>query len=77
MKLKIFSAVWCANCKTLKKQLTDAGIAFEEVDADTNMQTLRELNVRGLPATLIDFDDNTKQVIQGSDLKKILAAINK
>lgn len=30
----MYSTTWCGYCRRLKLQLTDAGIAFREVDVD-------------------------------------------
>ncbi|HWL64455.1 MAG TPA: glutaredoxin family protein [Actinomycetota bacterium] len=30
----MYSTVWCGYCRRLKRQMTEAGIPFEEIDVD-------------------------------------------
>lgn len=59
-KVKVFSAVWCAQCKILKAALNRAGVEYEEIDVDTDagaeLATLS--NVRTLPTTLIVTEED-------------------
>ncbi len=34
----IYSTTWCGHCRRLKRQLDDAGIAYEEIDVDVHEQ---------------------------------------
>lgn len=51
----VYSAPWCAGCKTLKAALITAGIGFTEVDIDTpeGMTKAKELNIKSIPVTTI------------------------
>ena len=51
----VYSAPWCAGCKTLKAALSTAGIGFTEVDIDTpeGMTKAKELNIKSIPVTMI------------------------
>jgi len=33
----MFSTVWCGYCKRLKSQLAEAGITFQEIDAEEDL----------------------------------------
>jgi glutaredoxin len=51
----VYSASWCAGCKTLKNSLNKVGIEFTEVDIDTpeGMTKAKELNIKSIPVTTI------------------------
>mgnify|MGYP003466570300 FL=1 len=51
----VYSAPWCAGCKTLKTALSKAGIEFTEVDIDTPEGTTKakELGIKSIPVTTI------------------------
>lgn len=34
----IYSTTWCGHCRRLKRQLDEAGIAYEEIDIDEHEQ---------------------------------------
>ena len=34
----IYSTTWCGHCRRLKRQLDEAGIAYEEIDIDEHQQ---------------------------------------
>jgi glutaredoxin len=50
--MEIFSAKWCAPCKTLKAKINELGIAYEPVDIETDsgQQLARQRGVRGVPS---------------------------
>lgn len=54
-EVTVYSAPWCAGCKTLKAALITAGIGFTEVDIDTpeGMTKAKELNIKSIPVTTI------------------------
>lgn len=51
----VYSAPWCAGCKTLKAALSGASIEFAEVDIDTpeGMTKAKELGIKNIPVTTI------------------------
>lgn len=53
----VVSASWCSQCGPYKRALDQAGIEYEEQDADDpeNEALLKILGVRGLPTTIV-FD---------------------
>ena len=36
LKLKIYSAPWCSDCRRLKKRLDECNVNYTEVDIDNN-----------------------------------------
>lgn len=65
-KVIVFSATWCTNCNSQKQKLTQAGIEYEVVDVDKEMQKAREFKVRSLPTTVI---------VEGNTIVKQLTGI--
>jgi len=53
-----FSSAFCAPCRATKLLLTDiasrnVGIAHVEIDAESELELVRELHIRSTPTTLI------------------------
>lgn len=75
-KVIVFSATWCANCNAQKQKLTQAGIEYEVVDVDKEMQKAREFKVRSLPTTVIVEGDTIVRQLTGitntEEVKKLL-----
>ncbi len=42
-KLTVYSTTWCADCRNLKRILSDSGIAYDEVDIDQNEAAARQV----------------------------------
>ena len=64
-KVIVFSATWCTNCNAQKQKLTQAGIEYEVVDVDKEMQKAREFKVRSLPTTVIVEGDTIVKQLTG------------
>lgn len=61
--LKI-SALWCSPCSQLTKIMKDidfSGIEVINIDADSDSSTVKQYNVRGIPA-LIFLDETGKEI---------------
>ena len=75
-KVIVFSATWCANCNAQKQKLTQAGIEYEVVDVDKEMQKAREFKVRSLPTTVIVEGNTIVKQLTGitntEEVKKLL-----
>jgi len=56
-KNKIVTAEWCGPCKLLKKEIAEAKIEVEYIDADQNMKFCNKNNIRSIPS-LITKDGN-------------------
>lgn len=54
MEIKIFTASWCASCKTVKPLMVKNNIDFTElsVDIKDNADYAKSLGVRGLPTII-------------------------
>ena len=57
MKVIVFSSSWCSKCGPYKEQLKKAGIEFDSVDVDENMEMAASYRVHGLPTTVIEVTE--------------------
>ena len=68
-KVKIYSTSWCAFCRAEKKYLDTQGVAYEDVNVETDAKAAEEMmklsGQMGVPFTVITHDDNTKVGIIG------------
>ena len=70
--LKFFES-WCNSCKTLSKNLEDAGIEHKSIDVDDNEELTEKYNVMSVPTMIIlDKDDNEIGRIIGPRTKEQL-----
>ena len=54
---KIITAEWCGPCKLLKKEIAEAKIEVEYINADKNMEFCNKNNIKSIP-TLITENGN-------------------
>ena len=54
--LKIFSAPWCCNCKTVKMMLKDVPMEVVNADDENNTPIYDAANVQSIP-TIIAYDE--------------------
>jgi glutaredoxin-like YruB-family protein len=70
----IYSAPWCAFCKTEKQYLEHLGVAYEERDIESDPAIMQELvdksGMQSVPVTDIDGT-----IIRGFDRAKIDATL--
>jgi glutaredoxin len=67
-EVTVYSAKWCAGCNVVKRILSTKGIAYTEVDIDTEegMFKAKELGIRNIPVTFVNgekFVGSTPQTI--------------
>lgn len=77
VKLMVFSAGFCSQCGPYKKNLTEAGIEFEVVDADDDdkQDLFAEYGVRGLPTSVFLKDGVVVEKLVGNKPVKEIQAI--
>jgi len=75
-KVTIYSAPWCAFCHMTKHYLDNLGIAYKDIDVDSNADAARELVAKtgqaGIP--VIEIGDQT---IIGFNKPEIDSALKK
>ena len=61
MTLKIFSAPWCCNCKTVKTMLKDVPMEVVDADDENNTPIYDAADVQSIP-TIIAYDEDGREV---------------
>ena len=77
-----FSSAFCAPCRATRRTLADVaavvpGVVHVELDAESNLDVVRRLDVRRTPTTLV-LDAGGREVLRASGLPKkaeVLAAL--
>lgn len=77
-----FSSAFCAPCRATKRVLGEVadvvpGVAHVEVDAESNLELVRRLNILKTPTTLV-LDDRGREVLRAVGQPKkaaVLAAL--
>lgn len=80
MKVTIYSTTTCPYCKMLKDFLVQKGISFEEKLIDTDDGARVEMEkisggFLGVPFTVIEKEDQNKEIIFGFDKGKLSSAL--
>lgn len=80
MKVTVYSTTTCPYCRMLKDFLLQKGISFEEklIDTDDGVRVEMEKisgGFLGVPFTVIQKDDRTKETIFGFDKGKLNSAL--
>ena len=57
MKSKIVTAEWCGPCKLLKREIAEAKIEVEYIDADQNMELCKKLGIKSIPTLITEKGD--------------------
>ena len=57
MTLKIFSAPWCCNCKTVKMMLKDVPMEVINADDENNTPIYDAANVQSIPTIIAYAED--------------------
>jgi glutaredoxin len=75
MKKTLLTSKWCGPCKLIKEKLQEAGIEVDvkEFDDVENLEFFRKHNIKGVPKLVIEKDDESVEIISGTDA--ILAAL--
>ncbi|NBK96629.1 MAG: ribonucleoside triphosphate reductase [Erysipelotrichia bacterium] len=73
-KLMLFTTQTCPNCTIAKKLLNDAGIDYEVIDAQANMQLSRKYKVMQAPSLVIsDMNSDEYMVyVNASNIRKFI-----
>lgn len=77
VEILVFSAPWCAACKTLKNKLQMKGVGYEEIDVDDpeNESLVVAYKVRSLPTTIILKDGEVVVQEQGVGVVETIESI--
>lgn len=79
-KVTIFTTNRCSYCHMVKSYLGSKGIGFEEVNLDLNParqeEALRLSGALTVPVTVVTKSDDSKEVIVGYNLSRLVPAIS-
>lgn len=77
VEILVFSAPWCAACKTLKNKLQMKGVVYEEIDVDDpeNESLVVAYKVRSLPTTIVLKDGEVIVQEQGVGVVETIEGI--
>ena len=72
-KIVLFSRVTCPNCRVAENLLAKAGIAYEKLIADENIDLCKAYGVKGAPTLVITHGDTFESHYSVPEIKKFLA----
>ena len=77
--ITIYTTNTCAYCVMVKKWLASKNMSYDEVNLDTNPERAQEaIEMSGqmaVPVTVITKDDDSKEVVVGYNLAKLVPAV--
>ena len=74
-KVILFSRLTCPNCRVAEGLLSKAGVQYEKLIADENVELCKEFGVKGAPTLVIADGDNHTNYYSVPEIKKYLANI--
>jgi len=74
-KAILFSRVTCPNCKVAEAQLTKAGVPFEKLIADENVDLCKQYGIKGAPTLVITDGTNFQTYYSVAEIKKYLTSL--
>ena len=74
-KAILFSRVTCPNCRVAEAQLSKAGVAYEKVIADENLDLCRQYGIKGAPTLVITDGENHVSYYSVPEIKKYIASL--
>ena len=72
-KAILFSRVTCPNCRVAETLLNKAGVAYEKLIADENVELCKQYGVKGAPTLVITDGTNFRSYYSVTEIKKYLA----
>ena len=74
-KVILVGRVTCPNCKVAEQLLQKAGVAYEKVIAEENVDLCRQYNIKGAPTLVVTDGENFQTYYSVPEIKKYLAAL--
>ena len=74
-KATLFSRVTCPNCRVAEQLLSKAGVAYEKLIADENVELCKQYGVKGAPTLVITDGENHVNYYSVPEIKKYLASL--
>jgi len=74
-KAILFSRVTCPNCRVAESLLAKAGVAYEKLIADENVDLCRKYGIKGAPTLVVTDGEAYQSYYSVPEIKKYLAAL--
>ena len=74
-KAILFSRVTCPNCKVAESLLGKAGVAYEKLIAEENVELCKQYGIKGAPTLVITDGENHVNYYSVPEIKKYLATL--
>ena len=74
-KTLLFSRVTCPNCKVAESLLNKAGVAYEKLIAEENVELCKRYGIKGAPTLVITDGENHVNYYSVPEIKKYLASL--
>ena len=74
-KAMLFSRVTCPNCRVAEQLLSKAGIAYEKLIAEENIELCKQYGIKGAPTLVITDGEQSVNYYSVPEIKKYLANI--
>ncbi len=75
VKATLISRVTCPNCRVAEGLLGKAGVNYEKVIAEENLEMCREYGVKGAPTLIIEGAEGFQSYYGVPEIKKYLATL--
>ena len=74
-KVILFSRVTCPNCKVAENLLGKAGVAYEKLIAEENVDLCKQYGIKGAPTLVITDGETHTNFYSVPEIKKYLASL--
>ena len=74
-KALLFSRVTCPNCRVAEGLLAKAGVAYEKLIAEENVELCKQYGIKGAPTLVITDGENHVNYYSVPEIKKYIASI--
>ena len=74
-KALLFSRVTCPNCKVAESLLVKAGVAYEKLIAEENVDLCKQYGIKGAPTLVITDGENHVNYYSVPEIKKYIASL--
>ena len=74
-KVLLFSRVTCPNCRVAESMLAKAGVEYEKLIADENLDLCREYGIKGAPTLVVTDGTKFATYYSVAEIKKYIASL--